>query len=140
MVGPWPRAPLVWRWNFAWSLAKGPLVWRWTFGWSLAKGPLGVEVDVWLVPGQGPLVWKWTFACPWPVSSEIGTVSQVLLASYITARNPQTLNTKKAIPRLTIVVVICVRSCVSLIQVSYWCKHVLIINFLRSCVSLIVLA
>ena len=29
-------------------------MWRWTFGWSLTKGLVGVEVDVWLVPGQGP--------------------------------------------------------------------------------------
>ena len=68
LLGPWPRAPLVWKWNFAWSLARAP----WCGGGRLVspwpgppcgggrlvgpwpKGPVGVEVDVWLVPGQGP--------------------------------------------------------------------------------------
>ena len=35
----WPlaRPPLVWKWNFAWPLARPPLVWEWNFAWSLAS-------------------------------------------------------------------------------------------------------
>ena len=58
------------------------------------RAPFDVEVEFCLVPGQG-------------ANTEIDTVSQVLLARYIAARNPQTLNAKKAIPGLTIVDVIC---------------------------------